>query len=334
LSGLKGSYLARTKRTDITEDDAKKIFSQQVSSIQTSYDFDKILAERNLFRDIGLWFKDLMGTFKTHTPEHPYNAYVPMDIMHTGGIAKSTGPKFIEKGEVILPKSYAEGGVVASPLVDLAKPGATKFLNGKTELDSSEFKSAIDDFETIVNKLEEVTKDVKLTVDTSVAVPIDVGDAVVPVDITNVSVPVDVTGVSIPIDTTGVTVSVDAADAASRISAAIATATAGLGGTVGAERIDILAETVKAVDDRLISVKDNVDTMVFDTTEKLNSVKSSIEDRMNNIEVEVRRHVSELRSQNADVVSSVSNVSHKYESYITSLTDSLNKITSLTMSNL
>jgi len=39
-----------------------------------------------------------------------------MPIMHDGGVTRSTGPHYLEKGEVVLPRRFADGGLVNSEL--------------------------------------------------------------------------------------------------------------------------------------------------------------------------------------------------------------------------
>ena len=308
-------------------------------------ELEKILSGKDVFSDVASWFKGFKERKGFNKEEYKGDSWFKdvkdwlkksvtddIDTLHTGGIVGSTGPKFLEKGEVVLPKSYAEGGVVTSQIEKLSKKGGANFLNGKIELDSAEFKNAIASFESAVSRLD----DIKLSVDST---PI-------PVDITGVSIPVDtagITGLVVSVDAsdaadrisaaiTGSVVSVDASEAADRISAAIRTTTAG--GTVGAERLDILAETVKAVDDRLINVKDSITTMVINATEQVQTVKSVTEQKVKELEEEVRKQASELRSGTADVVSLVSNISHRHDTEIRDLSYSVNKALSLTISNL
>jgi len=280
----------------------------------------KILSGKDVFSDVSNWFKG----FKEHDN---------MEKLHTGGVVGSTGPKFLEKGEVVLPKTYADGGLVAFRDGGQAKFSDAKFLDTATKADTSDLESAVNKF---IGKLTSVIENSKVGVDVSgVSVPVvnedDVTVAVSNKDNVTVAV-VNEDDVTVSVDPTGAVVNVDATEAAARIATAIRTTTAG--GTVGAERLDILAETVKAVDDRLINVKDSITTMVINATEQMQTVKSATEQKVKELKEEVRIQVSELRTKNADVVSSVSNVIHRYDVKINDLSYDVNKVTSLTMSNL
>jgi hypothetical protein len=300
---------------------------------------DALTSESHIFSGIWRFLKRFLFGTEQETPK-----------MHTGGVVDATGPKFLEKGEVVLPKAYADGGLVKFQEGGQAKFSDAKFLNGETKLDSSGFEDAVNRLDSITKDFKNTVENVKLNVDTTqqvsvnvgdAVVPVDVGTAVVPVDASNVTVSIDTAGVSVPVDvgnavvpvdTSNATINVDIGDAADRIAAAISSASVGAGGTVGAERLDILAETVQAVNDKLINVNDSVRTVIANVNSQMQLVKTNVEDKMAKIEVEVRQQLGDLRSQAADVRSSVSNVEHKYKSQLDDVIRKLNDTRSSVLS--
>lgn len=64
------------------------------------------------------------------TPEGYANGGRFMPMLHNGGVTRSTGPHYLEKGEVVLPRRFADGGLVTSDLTtqSLASGNATVTL--------------------------------------------------------------------------------------------------------------------------------------------------------------------------------------------------------------
>jgi len=185
--------------------------------------------------------------------------------------------------------------------------------------------------------------DARVGVDIGTAmVPVDVAGAMVGVDIAGVTIPVDIAGltipvdvgdVKVPVDTTGASVELNAGDIADRIAASIKGAV-GTGGTVGAERVDALAETIKAMDDRLLSVKSGVTEMISANSVEIQELKAELSEKVRIIESSVRREVDGLRNQSADLRSSVSDISHRYDSKFSNIEYNINNIKSLSMSKI
>jgi TP901 family phage tail tape measure protein len=268
------------------------------------------------------------------------------EVYHSGGEIQNTGFKYLRRGEVVLPGKYAEGGPVIKSVLEKSSDA----LGSGLTLDSSSFESAIDDFEDAVDKLEVLISDSKIKVDTTTPIPVEVGDATVPVDTDGVTVSVDVTGASVPVDTSGafvtvdtagitvpidassLTVDLDATGAADRIANAVKYALS-TGASVGADKMDSLAEALSNVNDKIITVKNDLTNLITDTVEVVGGVKANVETRVSNIEASVRRQLDSLRSQTSDVRSTTYNLSFKNESKLLSIEEEINKLKSMIMSN-
>nr|MBL0721036.1 hypothetical protein [Sulfurovaceae bacterium] len=207
-----------------------------------------------------------------------------LPVYHNGGMVAKTGPLFAERGELLLPKKFADGGQVVDGLK------IQDMTSQKVVLDANDF----------LTKLESITlgvDDTPIKVATDIPIPVDltnpikVEDKILKVEQTEVSVaqptwkiPVEeVTttmkievdkpawkiDVDVPTDVIRVEVNmptekiqVDVSEASAKLSATIAQAissnkirieeTSG-GNSVGADKIDTVAKAISDVNDKLMT---------------------------------------------------------------------------------
>jgi hypothetical protein len=200
-------------------------------------------------------------------------------VMHDGGIKRTTGLAYLEKGEIVLPKQFAEGGTVTNELASVvgAHPTAQS-LNMKVEIDTS--------------KLEEVIeRGIEVNIDDTVKVGVDTADATVGVD-PDAKVNVDTSGMATELATA-------VRDATTDITVKIE------GGGVGAAENDALArvaESVDKVNNSLITVKRELEErieMVGGIDEAtvsimINEIEGKIQTELNS---DIRTNVDGLRRE-------------------------------------
>ena len=168
-----------------------------------------------------------------------------MRVMHHGGFVNKSGPAFLQKGEVVFPKSFADGGVVESDV-------ATEALRGtlKIKLDVEELR-VLWETELKVEDTELKVEDKVLSVDQT---PLPVEDKIFTAVIEDPTIEVIIDAGTI------------ASDIASAISAAVSDITVKVenatGGAVGADEVNIIAETVAKVDDRLITLNKELESKI------------------------------------------------------------------------
>jgi TP901 family phage tail tape measure protein len=215
-----------------------------------------------------------------------------MPFFQSGGPITKSGPIYAHKGEYVLQKGFAEGGLVDGSVMSASlREGSIKLEdNGLADKIADKIKEAIESSEI---KIE----DAKVKVDTTDArVPIDIGDYKVPVDTTNAKVGVDVSQASVPVDIG--TASSAIGDA---IKQALANATVDVNvnqaGAVGATNIDVVSNSVREVQDKLITVRDELDLKIESIkTEMYNSNKSEIATQINNAITRVQQDINEHRT--------------------------------------
>ena len=195
-----------------------------------------------------------------------------------GGVVTKTGPLFAHKGEYVVPKGYKEGGIVA----DATLTRSVAVDDGKWLAQLKTIKLEVED-----KKLE--VEDKKFEVE----------DKTFQVD-----EPTWKIGVDVPTDV--VEIKVDLGDAASRLKASISEAlnkpvkveVMGNLKAVGGEKLDILAGVVKGLEDRLLYVKNDLETKINAVgggeeleayirrlDGKLKDVKANLEGRINIIDL-------------------------------------------------
>jgi hypothetical protein len=230
-----------------------------------------------------------------------------MKVMHHGGFVNKTGPVFAQKGEVIFPKGFAEGGMVS----DLLEEDLPSLKNLTFKIDTSELKALLDkelkveDIELKVeDKILEVedkifsvedkifsvedkelkVEDVELKVEDKI---FQVEDKTFSVD--DVVLKVDDTPLKIDVGTIVSDISEAVREAVSNITVQ----TENAGGAVGADEFATLTETVNNVNDKIIALNRDMESkieMLGDVSETsiLNKVNGMINDSISNIVLEIR----------------------------------------------
>jgi hypothetical protein len=232
-----------------------------------------------------------------------------LSVFHQGGVVSQTGPILAQRGEMIVPRALADGGLVDNEVATATLKGGTIRIE----------ESGIAD--KIANKIKEVLESTEVKVDEDAKVAVDVGDATVPVEVGEESVSVDTTGISIPVEVGTVVVPVDAAGAGEIIGKAVGTAISQAtvdvnvnttGAAVGAEaKIDALTELTNTVRDELITVKDDLETQIVDVRNDITTtVGTEVESRVNAAITRVQQDVNEQRTQLSLAQSKISRVEH------------------------
>lgn len=262
-------------------------------------------------------------------------------VYHNGGIVSKTGKIFAEKGELVIPKAFADGGQVGMPST------ATTALSTSIKLDASDIISKLESIELKVEDKAFKLEDSKVKLDTSDlpklevekpdwtvkvedkalklednTVKLDVSDLPkLEVDVSNLpNVKIDISDlpeikvekpdwtVQVGVPTEPMTVKVDIGDAESRLRSAISEALSqpvrvevdGSVNAVGGEKFDQLAQTVKSLSDRLITVKGEIDGKI-NMIDKGNNQTSEI-DRVVSLAVSngvspIKQEINDLRTE-------------------------------------
>jgi len=222
----------------------------------------------------------------------------------SGGLIPQSGPIYAHKGEMVLPSGFAEGGLVENSSATAAlKEGTIKLEdNGLADKIAEKIKEAIETSEVRIEEDAVVKVDV-----TDVSIPVDVGDSKIQVDTTNVTVGVDSGQSTIPVDISS------AADAiGDAITQALANASVDVnvnqtgGGAVGADGIDELSRTIQAVDDRIIEVKDNLDTSIESMRGEVSNtiqteISAQVERAITRVQQDVNEHTNRLSHVNGQI---------------------------------
>jgi len=223
-----------------------------------------------------------------------------MPVMHTGGFVQHTGPAFLQEGELVLPKNFAEGGSVDNNQLSgiltndksismvISNNSINELVNklNEVELSVEDKKLELVDNKVTISNIDDIKniklavdyESVKLSVDTSnvkipvditgLSIPVDVAGKSVTVDTSNVKIPVDITGLSIPVDITNTSVKLDLGDAELKLMAAISkaieSATINVNTstkTVGSDAVDKLAQIVSDINNKIYTVNDKLTTV-------------------------------------------------------------------------
>jgi len=199
------------------------------------------------------------------------------ELKHHGGEIRKTGHVFMQKGEVVYPKNFAEGGPVYG---ELAKEAVTDSLNNTVEVkvDVSALDSAIDRLESLELKIED--KKLEIVEDLP----------------------------KLEIDVTNIDLTVDGDAAAAKIQAAVENISLDITstGAVGAEEL-------KNVSEQLEGRINSLNVSVEDLQNNLKMISSSEEtiDINNLVDTKVSAYVSSMDRQINDVVSDISGLESK-----------------------
>ena len=215
----------------------------------------------------------LVGKNRIDIDEELFSGEIP--VMHDGGIKRTTGLAYLEKGEIVLPKQFAQGGAVSDGLKNVVSiPTSAKSLNMKVEIDTSKLEKIIE-------------KGIEVNIDDTVKVGVDPGDVTVGVD-PNAKVGVDPDAI----------VSVDP-------EAKVGVDTSGITGGVGAAENDALArvaESVERVNNSLITVKRELEERIemvsgideLTINRMIAEVEGKIQTELNN---DVKTNIDDLRRE-------------------------------------
>ena len=231
-----------------------------------------------------------------------------------GGIIPQSGPIFAHKGEVIAPKGFAEGGLVENTSATAAlKEGTIKLEdNGLADKIAEKIKEAMETSDVEVSLKE--GEYAKLDPNSVVAVTIPEG--------TTVGVNTD--NVKVAIEEPQNKVQVDVASAADAIGDAISRALANAsvdvnvnqvgGQAVGADRMDELSRTVSAIDDRLLTVRDELDTKIESVRiETANNIQSDIAAQIDAAMTRVQQDINEHRNTLSHVNGQITRFEHQMD---------------------
>jgi hypothetical protein len=185
------------------------------------------------------------------------SAFQSMPVMHAGGEVRKTGPIFAQKGELVLPRGFADGGFVDDTTSSaILKEGAIKIQDDGIA-------------ETIADKITAALENTKVDIKEDAKVGVDIGDVKVPVDVGDVKIGVDLAGVTVPVDTSDVSIGIDVTAAASTLeqsitraisSASVDVKTTSSTQSVGADKIDEVATSVRDVQDKVFTLRGEMES--------------------------------------------------------------------------
>ncbi|MGD9158774.1 MAG: hypothetical protein PVG39_10240 [Desulfobacteraceae bacterium] len=210
-----------------------------------------------------------------------------------GGDLTKSGLYYGHQGERVLSKSDAKAFDENAMMSASLREGSIKLEdNGLADKIADKIKEAIESSEV---KLE----DTKVKVDTTDArVPVDIGDYKIPIDTADVKVGVDVGQASVPLDIG--TASSSIGDA---ITQALASASIDVNvnqtGTIGADSIDRVSDNVREVQDKLITVKDELDIKIESVKDEVlrtnrSEITAQVNDALNRVQQDINEHRNDI----------------------------------------
>ena len=238
-------------------------------------------------------------------------------FFQSGGVISQSGPIYAHKGEVVIPKGFAEGGLVENSNASAAlREGTIKLEdNGLADKIAEKIREAIE------------SADVEVTLEEGATVKLD-PDAVVPVSIPeDATVKVDTTNVTVGVDSGQTTVPVDVSAAADAIGDAIARALSSAsvdvnvnqspGQAVGADGIDRISAAVSDVQDKLIAVKDELETKIETVRVDVSArAQSEISSQVEAVMSRVQQDINEHRNTISNVTSKITRLEYQTDNKI------------------
>lgn len=215
---------------------------------------------------------------------------------HSGGEITQTGTIFAQKGEYIVPKGFAGGGVVTdSTTTQIATSAAPQSI----KLDAGEILSQLNN---LVVKLDptyvaKVDPEATVKVDPEAIVGVD-PSAFIQVD-PNAVVKVDTEAVTIDasgIESAGARV---ASSIESALSTAVKVSVDDAGVSVGADKLDRLGEAIQTVQNQLVGTVKDVDkkiTMLDQNMVDQGSVEMLLQTKINDLEGRLRSEINIVSS--------------------------------------
>ena len=179
-----------------------------------------------------------------------------MPVMHAGGQVRKTGPIFAQRGELVLSKGLAEGGFVDDTTSSaILREGTIKIQDDGIA-------------DTIAEKITAALENTKIAIEEDAKVGVDIGDVTVPVDVGDVKIGIDTAGVTVPVDTSDVSIGIDVSGAATTLEQAVVSAINNASidvkttSSVGADKIDEVAVSVREVQDKIFTVRDELESEI------------------------------------------------------------------------
>jgi hypothetical protein len=264
-----------------------------------------IFKNKDFFRDILRSASPLTELIYSAFDKKADGGSIP--FFQSGGAVTQSGPIYAHKGEFVVPKGFADGGLVDGSVAEASlREGTIKLEdNGLADKIADKIREAIESSEV---KVEET----KVGVDTTDAkVPIDIGDYKVPVD-TTVKVGVDVGQAVVPVDIGTAASSIgDAIKQASTsvgdaVKQALNNASVGGVGGVGADAIDAVSNNVREVQDKLITVKDELDIKIEAVKSEIyensrSEITSQVENALSRVQQDINEHRTDISLMNSKI---------------------------------
>ena len=223
-----------------------------------------------------------------------------------GGVITRTGPVFAHKGEHVVPKGYALGGMAELSTVDSKSiNNVTVTINAESLM--SELASMKLKVEEPVLKVDVPAEGIKVDMPAEgikVEMPTDTIKVEMPTDTIKVDMPTDTIKVDMP--TEGIKVKVD-----------------GDINAVGSEKLDRLAECVKGLEDRLLYVKNDLGDKISIINAKEDTDDYRMEVRVkaliNSQLADIEQQLVTIRSSTTDYNGSIVRVDSKLTAMIQEL---------------
>jgi len=233
-----------------------------------------------------------------------------LPVKHHGGFITKTGPVFAEKGELIIPKGFAEGGFVGDESSSLV------LRNGvATQLQDNGIADRI------AEKIREAIESTTVKVDEEAKVSVDVGDAKVPIDINDTKVELDTTNAAQTLSD-AIKTAIDSASIDVKSSAS---------DSVGADKIDELSTTIRDVQDKIFTINDELSTKIdslegktVDNSMLRSEVNRSVTDALTGIEADIDSQRNDLSLLNSSVVRTEQSNQYKFNEVTRKANEALN----------
>jgi hypothetical protein len=217
-------------------------------------------------------------------------------VFHNGGVVSKTGKIFAQAGEVIVPKGFASGG--------------------DTDKVALQTQSIQIDVTNLVNEIKSALSEAEIKIDPNTEVKVSKPDWTVSID-PGAEVKVAQPEWRIPVDmpTDSVKVSIDLGDATTRLSESITSALSktvqvelnNAGNAVGSDRLDEIAKTIQQVNDKIISVKNDLDgkiEMINTSNKETSSIDRIVANAVSTSILPIKQEINVLRNDIGRVDSS------------------------------
>ena len=226
-----------------------------------------------------------------------------MRAMHHGGFVTKTGPAFLQKGEVVFPKNFADGGQVYGEVSKLLEEELPSLQDITIKIDTSELESLLREATVQIDpeSIKNALADVELSVD-----PAPITDA-----LEGIALSVEDKEFVAVLADPSVTVEFDDTTVVRNISGAVAEAVSNItvtaelaGGAIGADEATVAA-AIESMDNKLLDMKGNLEDKIsmvgqVNTNDVMRNVETLVNNIVNNTVLEIRSVesvVDNLRSE-------------------------------------